>query len=401
MRLLLFLFSDFILIVALLIATALIFWQITHHQILTPTKAKLGFAVTLVLSFAWLNQQYQGIEPDKTYLNSTTKINDIGPIARQQQRYFGVTYNGKQNLDQLTAHINSATLPNELKWVSLLASSQLGDYDFSKADMLVEQLKSKDIAIRGHTLIWGKWAGRTFPEALKDAVEQSSTPAKTLKRHMKSHITTVMKHFQGRIQRWDVVNEPLTMDNQQLDNNFFYQILGENYISEAFKIAREADPQALLFINEDFRDFNPVTTQRFLSIIKRQLNLGAAIDGIGIQAHHIYRLKDISALRTFIAEIKKLGLLVEITELDVPIWFFANDKAPFQAQGKYYREFAQSCYQASHCLGVTTWGASDNETWLDFIFPFSLRSPNQPLIFDSNMKKKPAYQGIVEALIGD
>ncbi|WP_286272851.1 endo-1,4-beta-xylanase [Thalassotalea hakodatensis] len=399
MSMLLFMFSDFIIVFALLITSGIILWLAKRQGLFSATKAKSIWGVILLLNLGWLNLQYQGIDPIKTYLNSTTEGKDIGPIARQQQKYFGVTYNGQQGLPSLSAHINSATLPNELKWVPLLADGKLGEYDFATADKIVEQLADADIAIRGHTLIWGKWAGRTYPEALKEAVYKSTTPAITLKQHMKTHITTVMKHFHGHVQRWDVVNEPLTMDNQQLDNNLFHQILGENYIAEAFNMAREADPDALLFINEDFRDFTPATTQRFLSLIKRQLDQGAAIDGIGIQSHHIYRLKDISALKRFIRDIQQLNLLVEITELDVPIWLFSESKDPYTTQGNYYRDFAQSCYEAPHCLGVTTWGVSDNETWLDFIFPFSLRSPNQPLVFDKNMRKKPAYHGITEALL--
>lgn len=310
-----------------------------------------------------------------------------------------MTYSGKRKLDSLTDHINSATPPNELKWRQLLVNGKLGQYDFSRADVLVNQLVDADIVVRGHNLIWGKWAGTTFPKALNELVNNSKTPAITLQREMRAHITTVMHHFKGRITRWDVVNEPLTMSNEAVDDNFFHQLLGENYIAEAFKMARAADAHAKLFLNEDFRSFSPETTERFLSLLHRQLAQGAPIDGIGIQSHHLYRLKDTQAFQVFVDQLHQLGLIFEITELDVPIWLFADSDNPYQAQGDYYRKYSQVCYHSPHCLGVTTWGIDDSQTWLDSIFPFSLRSSNKPLIFDDDMQKKPAYQGVVAALL--
>jgi len=216
---------------------------------------------------------------------------------------------------------------------------------------------------------------------------------------MHNHITTVMHHFKGRITRWDVVNEPLTMNNNAVDDNVFHQVLGENYIAEAFKMARAADADANLFLNEDFRSFDAESTERFLALLRRQLAQGAPIDGIGIQSHHLYRLKNIQAFQTFVNQLNQLGLIFEITELDVPIWLFADSDNPYQAQGDYYRDYSQVCYRSPHCLGVTTWGIDDSQTWLDYIFPFSLRRSNMPLVFDQQMHKKPAYQGVVEALL--
>ena len=51
---------------------------------------------------------------------------------------------------------------------------------------------------------------------------------------------------------WDVVNEPLGLNSPTLNNDIFARTLGEVYIDEAFRLVRELDPDAELFLNEFF-----------------------------------------------------------------------------------------------------------------------------------------------------
>ena len=89
---------------------------------------------------------------------------------------------------------------------------------------------------------------------------------------------------------------------------------------------------------------------------------------------------------------------VEITELDVRLLLFGNEKDSYVAQGKQYKEIVEICLAEKACKGITFWGLTDKNNWMDAVPPFQWKSPNAPNIFDEEMNKKPGYIGVWEAL---
>ena len=120
-----------------------------------------------------------------------------------------------------------------------------GIYDFTLADQFVDKARRDGLHVLGHCLIWhSQCAPWFFVDEKGQTVDRE-----TLKKRMKEHITTVVSHFKGRIEGWDVVNEAFE-DNGTLRRSMFYQILGEDYIPLAFQYAHEADPSIELFYND-------------------------------------------------------------------------------------------------------------------------------------------------------
>ena len=127
MQLIYFLYEDFILwaaalgILALGLGTAFKFGLISRW---------LGIALWTVLlacCLAWIHHHYHSVSPEKSYQDlDPAQIPDLAALATQQERYVGVTYNGRLDLNLLRPHINSSTPPSELKWRSLLEDRQLG-----------------------------------------------------------------------------------------------------------------------------------------------------------------------------------------------------------------------------------------------------------------------------------
>jgi endo-1,4-beta-xylanase len=116
------------------------------------------------------------------------------------------------------------------------------------------------------------WAGGLSAVDLRIAVE--------------SHIRAVGEHYRGRLLAWDVVNEAVADGGSGLRDTVFRQKLGDGYIAEAFRLAHEADPQALLFLQR-LRRRGPGRevesgSSSSVSELKAQ---GVPIDGVGLQMH--------------------------------------------------------------------------------------------------------------------
>ena len=63
---------------------------------------------------------------------------------------------------------------------------------------------------------------------------------------MRTHIRAVVGRYRGRVASWDVVNEVLDDGEPYLRPSKWLEIAGPDFIAEAFRVAREADPEAVL-----------------------------------------------------------------------------------------------------------------------------------------------------------
>jgi len=59
-----------------------------------------------------------------------------------------------------------------------------------------------------------------------------------------------MTRYRGRITEWDVVNEALSWDGSLAESSY-RELLGEDFIAEAYRAAAAADPDARLFSVDD------------------------------------------------------------------------------------------------------------------------------------------------------
>jgi endo-1,4-beta-xylanase len=100
----------------------------------------------------------------------------------------------------LKRHFNSLTAENVMKWSTLQPTE--GNFNFTEADKIVAFAQANNMKVRGHTLCWHNQVPNWIftngtATASKDLVLQ----------RLRTHITTVMNHFKGKVYCWDVVNE--------------------------------------------------------------------------------------------------------------------------------------------------------------------------------------------------
>lgn len=295
----------------------------------------------------------------------------------------------------LTNETTSLTAENAMKWGPI--HPQPDTWTFGPADAVVALAEARGQRVRGHTLVWGALQLPAYVENASDA--------DALRAMMAEHVATVAGRYAGRVAQWDVVNEPLsgaldppTADG--LDDNVFRRLLGPGYVAEALHLARAADPDAKLFVNENGVEVPGPRQDRFYALVQELLASGAPLDGVGFQAHlgliPVGQYPDEATVAASLRRFAELGLTVELTELDVTLVFRPGDlPSRFAFQGGFYRSAVAACVAVPACSGVTTWGLSDRHTWLRSFFGFT----DWPLPFDDDWHRKPAYFGMRAALL--
>lgn len=300
----------------------------------------------------------------------------------------------------LTKHFNSVTSENDMKWGSLQPTE--GTFVFTNADAQVAFAKANNQAIRGHTLVWhNQNPAWLFNDASGAPMTPTPENKALLLQRLEDHIRTVVTHFGDDVYAWDVVNE--VIDPAQPDGfrrSPWFNITGTDYIERAFRVAREAAPNAKLYLNDYSTTDEPKRT--FLLNLARNLRRhGVPIDGVGHQMHNNIEYPSAAAIIETLNQVTALGLDNQITELDVSIYtgslpqpFTGYEDIPperFARQAYKYRDFFQAFrYLAPNISSVTFWGQADDHTWLT-----SSARVDGPLLFDTGLIHKPAYTALI------
>ncbi len=298
--------------------------------------------------------------------------------------------------DAVVSHFNSVTAENAMKWTVLRPSVDV--WDWTQSDAIVDFAVANDLAVRGHTMVWGQQFGNGLPPWMAEI----SDPAE-LERVMVETITQQITRYADEIDRWDVVNEPLIYGGADIDSNVYMQQFGIGYIARAFEAAHAADPDASLWINEAFTEYYPDRAAALLNLVTDLVEQGVPIHGVGLQTHLVIDSPTpVGSVDGLVLKLRDLGLDVAITELDVPM----SPSRDAAAQAELYRQVASECL-ISGCSEITVWGVSDNVSWLDSpgirasnSLLFSFNAESTPLLLDTAFEPKQAYEALVDVILG-
>jgi endo-1,4-beta-xylanase len=306
--------------------------------------------------------------------------------------------------DVVLNEFNSLTPENAGKIESLHPGEKV--FDFSDLDSIVDFALRNNKRVHGTTLIWHDFSDMSWLKNFHgDSIAWENL--------FKNHIQMVVKHYKGKVTSWDVVNEPFHDDGTirmeegtHGDNpgSLWARHLGSDYIARAFQYAHEADPDALLFLNDFDLQYARYQkkTDAVVKLAKDFKNRGIPLHGLGMQMHI-----GISASNDEIAsglrQLAETGLLVHISEVSILVSDWKRDSnlaiTPelLKKQSDKYQSLVEVYKQsvpAGQRYGITVWGVSDANSW---IMPmFNLR--DCPLLFDSLYRKKPAYYGFLQGL---
>ncbi|MFZ5891477.1 MAG: endo-1,4-beta-xylanase [Myxococcota bacterium] len=211
---------------------------------------------------------------------------------------------------------------------------------------------------------------------------------------LKTHIQTVFTRYKGGIQSWDVVNEAILESEagrvfdgfEGLRNTIWRRTMGGSFVPLAFKLAHDADPNAQLCYNEFDLEVSPEKRRLVLALLRTLRAQNAPIHCLGTQSHLNYRgfgerfleRANLDDLKAFLQEVKKLGLWVQITELDVRNSLGSSDPngstVPPEDVAWMYKAYLDVVLQDENVRGIVTWGLTAEQRDPDMIryLPMSL-----------------------------
>ncbi len=297
---------------------------------------------------------------------------------------------------------NSMTAENAMK--SQPIHPRENEFNWKDADSIAAFAQRNNMKLRGHTLVWHN----QVPDWFFTDNGKPVSKEKLLER-MRTHIQTVVGRYKGKIYAWDVVNEAISdKPDEFLRKTKWLEILGEEYIAKAFQYAHEADPNALLFYN-DYNEIDPGKRAKIIRLVEGLRKNNVPIHGVGLQAHWALNEPSREQLEQTLSDFSKLGLNIQITELDISVYpkeHSARDPKAEDAKADFSDEKQQKqtaiykmCFELfrkykSSITSVTFWNISDRSSWLDN-FPVRGRK-DYPLLFDANLKPKSAYWEVVK-----
>lgn len=281
-------------------------------------------------------------------------------------------------------HFNYVTAEYEMKWDPIERTR--GSEDFSGGDAIVSFAAAHGMQVKGHALIWHQ-AVPSWVSGLDQA---------TLRTEFERHIRSVASHFRGRVVAWDVVNEAIDDNTLGLRNSIFRQQLGDGYVADAFRIAHDADPQALLFYNDYGGEGSGAKSDAIYGMVRDLVAQGVPIDGVGLQMHvRAGAPPSEAAVAANMRRLAALGLRVNISEMDVRVGDIGGATAAnLETQKTVYHSMTAACVAEPACHGVTFWGFTDAHSWI-----YGQYGPDAPLLFDAQYAAKPAFFGVLDALM--
>jgi len=232
---------------------------------------------------------------------------------------------------------------------------------YAYIDQAVAWCREQGVTPKGHPLMWDyadpSWLPRDF---------------KRIQALAQARVRKIVSRYKGRIDIWDVVNEPTHLGRFGTRLGEWALSLGAvPYVVMHLKAAREANPQALLLVN-DYR--TDAKYYRILELVRATNQ--ALFDVIGIQSHMHGGTWPLARVWKVCDMFSRLGLPLHFTETTVP----SGKRLPRSsgrgsawegttlegeaAQAAYTEKFYRMLFGHPAVEAITWWDFSDDGAWM-------------------------------------
>ena len=257
--------------------------------------------------------------------------------------------------DTILNFFNYVTLENDLKQTTIEKNT------IQPAVDALHLLQAHGIQARGHVLVWPSWK-MSAPSlaALQANPDNVGT-------WIRNHIRSTVLATRGLVTDWDVMNEP-AIHHEIID------LIGREKVADWFRLARETDPKASLYLNENNVGFNGTNQEALANWITLLKSTGAPLDGVGWQGHMWQRtLPYAPSILDDLNRFEKFGIRIQITEYD------CNDRFGDEEEAEFLSDFLLAWFSHPSTSGFIMWGFQDDSIW----------TGNAPL-FNRDWSLKPA-----------
>ena len=335
---------------------------------------------------------------------TATRTASLGAIADSNHLTFGaaagpVIFTDPAYRDLYVTQTRIITTDIALK-IGTLAPHP-GPKRFESADRLLAFCNLNKIRMRGHCLIWNEWV----PAWIK------AMSAAERRKYFDAHIDEVVGRYAGRLQSWDIVNEPF-WPGHHAPGGFrlgpWYDAFGgPGYIRRAFERAARADSHVKLVLNEAQTERDDAlglaVRAGMLKLVKQLKDSGVKLDVVGLEGHLQPRYPhDPARFREFLHQLASLGVDIYITEFDVRDDTFSNDIETRDSQVAAVAErFLTNALREPAVKALITWELADNYSF--YLGLAKQRNPNttrlpRPLPYDNRYHRKQLWFTLANAL---
>lgn len=257
-------------------------------------------------------------------------------------------------------------------------------------DQMVEYCEKHDVYMHGHPIIWGntRWQHPDwFPKEEKDITE--------MEKILEKRIRDLASHYEGRINRWDIVNESaldfLNPHHPKYDLNnprsSYRVVLPRDYTFNAFKIANEVFPPGVVQSINDYQNGQLYVDQCGDLTVR-----GCRIDMMGLQMHLFNpkqcadiakgaQIQTPTQVYNMLRTVEKTGLPLHLSEITITAP--NDDEEGRQIQANIARNLYRQWFSWPSMVAITWWNIVDG-----------CGAPGEPLtsgLFTRQMEPKTSY----------
>ena len=280
---------------------------------------------------------------------------------------------------------NHGTLGNYHKWyVQDTPSLRKPDGKWSEkqqnrraiADAATRWLVEHDVGVSAHAVLWATMKyGVPMPEDVEDLLRKESLTdeeKRYVRDRARAHAEDVVTRHRGQVNKWDVVNEHIN-EHEVAAKTFDGDPHHDPLTIELFEIARAADPEAELILNDYgiLQGIDPPHRDKYAKIIEFLLENDAPVDGIGFQSHYWKadlrltpeQMNEVLDRYHALGEAHGYDLSLQITEFDMYGDGWGEGEAREAAQAEYLDRFYKVAFAHPAVNSITMWGFWDGMHW--------------------------------------
>ncbi len=280
--------------------------------------------------------------------------------------WFGVAlasqmFSGRMNSEEAAQYkkvflenFNAAVTENALKWHAM--EPRQGQVDYAIVDAILQWTDEYEIPLRGHNIFWG------IPNRVQPWLKTMDDA--TLRETLKARALDIGKRYRGRFAEYD-------LNNEMIHGNYYADRLGPEITRDMASWVRQGDPNAVLFLN----DYDILTGRRlddYVAHIRKLLDQGVPIGGIGVQGHLHGDSFDPAVLRSSLARLAEFKLPIVVTEFNFPgqrskhygkRGVQLSDEEE-QAKARAIVDYYRICFAEPAVKGILMWGFWEGANWI-------------------------------------